>query len=440
MMGSKKGSLTVFFSLFMLVFVSFALVLVEGTRVYYARAQAVQAMEMAEFSVLSEYQKELYDHYGLFFLDLDYEQGSEQIGILEKRAQKYLTQNAEDVSTKDVRAENFSRATDSEGSRFFYQAVEYIKVKSGYRVFEELIGSEAGESVDLGEMLAEKENTANSSKEESLPISLPNISFPSVEHLTESVFGNTQDLSRKEINPKERLLQRDLSKGTGKSFDPSVTETQLFHEYILKYFTYYGNKDAKDWTDSLEYQVEYIVSGRESDRKNLENIMWRIFLLRAGTNYLFCHQDAASLGQAQLQAMSLVGFTGNVVLIEAVTEIFLIAQAIDIGIDETRNLFAGQRVPVYRNGIFEGVEFGYREYLYFFLNTTNQAEKTYRCMDIAEMEIRKQSGYESLRWDHLVDGLTLCWDYSFPSIFSDIPLLNGGIYENNITRKIYYTF
>ena len=122
MMKAKKGTLTIFLALTSLLFLTFCLVLIEGARNYYLRVKAAQAMELTEFSVLSEYQQELFEHYGVFFLDLDYEQGTESIPILEQRARAYLTVNAEDTATAAVVADKFRRATDSDGLPFFLQA------------------------------------------------------------------------------------------------------------------------------------------------------------------------------------------------------------------------------------------------------------------------------------------------------------------------------
>ena len=84
----KKGSLTIILSLSMITFLTFCLILIEGARIYYLRVKAEQAMELAGFSALSEYQQELFEHYGAFFLDLDYEQGLENVGILEERTEE----------------------------------------------------------------------------------------------------------------------------------------------------------------------------------------------------------------------------------------------------------------------------------------------------------------------------------------------------------------
>ena len=175
-----------------------------------------------------------------------------------------------------------------------------------------------------------------------------------------------------------------------------------------------------------------MISGKESDRENLENIMWRIFLLRAGGDYLFYHQDAEQLAKAEASAVAMVGFTGNLLLIKLVRELFLIAQAIEDGIVETKTVFAGGEVPLYEEGVFAGVSIGYKQYLYLLLNTVGKDCKIYRCMDVVELEVRKTSGYEKFCLDHCVDLFDLEWDYRFQSLF------RTRNYENTIRRKINY--
>ena len=219
MINTKKGSLTIFLALSMLVFMTFCLVLTEGVRFYFLRTKAAQAMELAQFSVLSEYQYDLLKQYGVFFLDLDYEQGSEKQSILEQRFQKYLSLNAEEIVTADLITGKFQRATDNGGQPFFEQAVELMKVQSGYKVFEEITGiSDMGEGLDLGKILEENTGAANTimnqyRDEDGKPlfsIALPNVSFPSIRKLTEAIFGSESMLSDKTVDLKERLLYRNV--------------------------------------------------------------------------------------------------------------------------------------------------------------------------------------------------------------------------------------
>ena len=58
-----KGSMTIVLSLLMILFLTFCMVLLEGVRNYFLKLEAEQAMELAEFSILSEYQRELKEHW-----------------------------------------------------------------------------------------------------------------------------------------------------------------------------------------------------------------------------------------------------------------------------------------------------------------------------------------------------------------------------------------
>ena len=453
MMRRKKGSVTVVLALMMMTFLMFCLVLTEGVRVYYVRAHGMQAMELAQFSVLSEFQKELFEQYGLFFLDLDYEQGTESIQILEQRVRNYLDKNTKELVTNHVLAEKFRRATDGQGTAFFMQAVKDQKRGGVNGILEHLMESVKSaeiETTDLEAIIKEQEQKAKralerlqSDEEEtdsSWKIDLPKISFPSIDVLTEAVFGSTEMLSEKSIRLNERIRQRELNTGDGTRINPSAGEMQLFHKYILKNCYYYGARDPGKWKDSLEYQVEYIISGKDSDYENLEAIMWKIFLSRAVGNYLFYPNDAEKVAKARAEAFAMVGIFGDGVLIESVKELCLISMAIEDGIWQTKQIFAGEKVPLYQKGIFSGIFLGYEEYLLLFLNTVNKTQKIYRCMDVIELETRIRSGYENFRLDHCVDAFELQWEYRFSSLFAGLTLSDGGIYENQIIRKVYYKY
>ena len=160
--------------------------------------------------------------------------------------------------------------------------------------------------------------------------------------------------------------------------------------------------------------------------------------MRAGGDYLLYHQDPAKTAEAEAEALAIAGISGNAVLVKAVKEMILISKAIDAAIEETKKVFSGGKVPLYHQGVFAGIEFGYEEYLYLFLNMTNKKEKIYRCMDIVEMEVREKSGYEDFCLDHCTDCFEVTWTYQYDSLFAGIPWGIGNKYEEVITRKFYY--
>lgn len=429
----KKGSVSVFLAWSMFGFLMLCLVLAEGVRVYYLRAEALQAMELAGFSILSEYQYELFRDYGVFFIDLDYEQGKEQTAVLEQRLEGYLTENAEMMETLQLETTNFCRATDQNGLPFLKQAAELQKTESGYKIFEELL-EQAGDFSEEGtDLEADLESYLSG-----IDLSLPDFSFPSVRALMRAIFGETEDLSEKTIDLENTLLRRSIQQGDGEKMEEEAGEMLLFQSYLLKNFNYYGKENGDRTEKSPEYQIEYVIMGKGSDRENLEQVMWRIFLLRAGSNYLFYHMDGEKMLQAQEKAAAFAGFTGNAAIIEALAECFLIREAVEEGIEETKNVFSGGKVPLYREGVFSGIELGYEEYLFLLLNLVGGKEKVYRCMDVIELEVRESSGYEAFRMDHCICGFMVLWDYRFESLLADTVFGGSGDYEITIRKKIIY--
>ena len=444
-----KGSITIFLALLMMTFFMLCLVLVEGVRIYFLRVNAAQAMELAEFSALSEYQRELFEHYGLFFLDLDYEQGREQVGILEGRLNHYLNKNIEEIQTEQLKVKNIHRATDAEGKSFVEQAVSVMKMEKGSLFWEKLIedfGHITPEDLNLGELLVKNENVIETAldhlkegeKNKVISISIPDVTFPSVKALRDAVFGEETALSEKSIDLSRSIQTRDLSKGEDQRKENSFLDLGYFHRYLFQNFGYYGDENPNVWDSSLEYQLEYMISGKDHDLKNLENVMWKIFLLRAGGNYLFYRQDSYYLGEAKAEAIAMVGFLGNPYLIEAVTEILLLSRAIEEGITQTRQVFLGEKVPLYEKGIFSGILLGYEEYLYLFLKTEKHEQVVFRCMDLVEREVRERSKYEDFRLDHCTDRFEVQWNYRFDSLFHETGYFTGEIYKNEINRKVFY--
>lgn len=438
-----KGSMTITLALMAMTFLTLCLVLTEGVRIYYLRVKAAQALELSEFSVLSEYQKELWEHYGLFFLDLCYEQEEERQDILNGRMLLYLEKNIPELQENCLRIYGFRRATDKEGAPFAAQAVEHMKKRSGADLLEGMLKEDQTmeNNTDLEEILAEDQKTAEELlaemvDEEGKPLftlALPEVSFPSVESLSTAVFGDTAFLSQKEIKLEERICWRSLKKGDGAVSSLSLLDMQFFYSYLMRYLNDYIEDDPHIWKENLEYQIEYVIAGKENDRENLENIMWRIFLLRAVGDYLFFHQDAGRIAQVQAQAAAIAGVTGNAALISVVQEVLLIAQAIDQGVEETRKLFNGEKVPLYENGISAGLEIGYEEYLWLFLNLTKSSECICRAMDVIELEIRSHAGCSDFGLDHCVDAFEVEWSYEYQGIFS-----GREAYRAAILRKMQY--
>src|SRR5699024_10657524 len=133
------------------------------------------------------------------------------------------------------------------------------------------------------------------------------------------------ELSGKEISLEDQVSVRSLNTGYG-SFPArtgidGIEGRLLFNEYILQNF---GNAAGKrvssddsgdinvkdteeDHLRSLEYEVEYIISGKASDRENLESVLTKVFLIRLALNYVYLLGDSGKQAEAERSEERRVG-------------------------------------------------------------------------------------------------------------------------------------
>ena len=57
--------------------------------------------------------------------------------------------------------------------------------------------------------------------------------------------------------------------------------------------------------DLLDYQLEYFLEGKGSDRENLEAVVKKLLMLRFVPNYIYLQGNAAKKAEAKAMALSL---------------------------------------------------------------------------------------------------------------------------------------
>lgn len=92
---------------------------------------AGEALELCEYSVLSEYHRTLWERYELFYLDLGYGGGAEKTAYLNQQVEKYLNLNLKPGKVKALETWDYARATDQRGMAYYEQAVSVMKAKTG---------------------------------------------------------------------------------------------------------------------------------------------------------------------------------------------------------------------------------------------------------------------------------------------------------------------
>lgn len=130
-----KGSVTVYFSLILIVIIALILVMAESARISGVRAGMFSKLIIASNSVLADYDRDVYSNYKVFMYDGEIKDEAILADRIEKSIASYLSFGAgEGVDFNKARVEKvelkrINRVTGNLKERFMDQAVDYMKYK-----------------------------------------------------------------------------------------------------------------------------------------------------------------------------------------------------------------------------------------------------------------------------------------------------------------------
>ncbi len=430
MRRQKRGEVTVFLSLLLSVVLFFFQALYQSAGYALFRSQFEEALELSEYSVLSEYQVKLWEQYELFYLDLSYGGGAEKTDYLEQRATKFLNRNLGSGQVKALETWNYARATDERGTAYYEQAVSVMKAKTGANLLEkwkeyEEYGQQAAEQ-EAGYREADSRENQNLEelrrrREEEEETGTPNPA-EYTESLKKSsilqlVLKDPGAVSGKRTDTAESPSKRTLAAGAGSRGrnTPGLVNDAWFLAYLLEHFTYAssfltGEKESGPW---LDYQLEYLIAGKETDIENLEAVCGRLLAIREGVNYAYLLSDSGKVAECAALAAALVGATMIPGLVEAVKQVLLLAWAFAESVMDVRLLLNGKRVAfqksavTWRVSLTGALESGgwselddsedaggllYRDYLGILLTLTGRENRIMRSLDVIEGVVREAEG------------------------------------------------
>lgn len=465
---SYKGELNVFFALIIAVIIPLILTMIEGSRINAMKLHLECVVDMGMDSVLAEYNRPLLDQYDLLFIDLAYDQPTGALEHLKERFAEYVTYNLQPqkdlpilqnrdflgLSLDSVDILAASRATDEQGAVFRYMALSYMLNKYGVDYIgdiQDMITVIEKEGLYDSNIMAENDDAQNAI--DSIEISPPEDmeegkewNEPEKDDPTDSlnelryqgilplVCG--EEVSAASINPDAYVTGRSLIKGSGMEESWQVctplVEGLLFNEYILEKCGSYGQRKEGS---PLCYETEYIIAGRSNDTDNLRIVAERILLIRGGANsiYFFSNRNLRAEAKALAASLSFVLlFPEFEILFEtAIIAAWIYAESVV----DVKQLLSGKRIPLIKGegewnlslenalgltveavGGMAGEEISsdhdgksgmdYKDYLRLLLYVTPLEDRTGRCMDIVEMNIRKVAGYENFCLDQCIASVT----------------------------------
>lgn len=355
-MRKLRGEITVFLSLMLLIFLGFFAVLIEGIRVRNAKTSGERALNLGMSSAFAEYYRPLWEEYHLF--------GVARTG-LEERVKEYMVLDY-GLMLEELVVEEVVWGTDYEGQIFLHQAEAYEK----YRVAEKLLGEgfakeftekadKAAEGMDTEEEMAIPEDLEDSEEGWRERRKMGNLKALWSQNILKMVLDKPEGLSKKKLkngavagegkyslsstSPKKNLTQV-------KAFLKGQAAKQAELLYYQEHFKSYCKKSIGFQKEEslLDYEMEYLLEGKESDRDNMEAWLGRLLLARTALNYLSIYQDSGKSNAAYEMAFAALGFTGLAPLVQAGQQFILLGWGYEEALLDLRVLLKGGSVSLWK--------------------------------------------------------------------------------------------
>ncbi len=457
----RKAEVTAFLSLIFILFVTFIGGVIESaslqTAKNYRRADMNRAME----SVFAEYQTNLLEEYDIFGLEGTYGKGDDSERSLIKRLEYY------GASNMDQTIERIEYLTDNGAAPFYQQVAVYMKHKYGADFLKDMVGltdswvKQEEDAVKLQEdgkkeqedLTADLEKAEAEAKEKEEPrMNLQGVTQDDFKGDSEGesilsqinilqglpilplVRPGSMQISEKSVNLEDRVSHRDLNQGYGdfsdQEEDGGAISALLFGQYVLDHF--HCAVDEGEGAP-LDYELEYLIAGQDSDRANLTRVANRLVLFRMVPNLAYLEKNAVKKNEAR--AMAAVICVACPPAIPVATHVLLGTWAYGEALMDMRSLLKGNKVPFFKNddtwqlslnGVLKlatGGEMGdgadadrglsYQEYLRVLLFLTKKEDLAIRTLDLIEGNICASQESDFFRVDHCVTKLEVKSKCSF---------------------------
>ncbi len=494
-----RGEMTVFLSLTLMLIAALLFTLVEGARFKCLRSMADMDRVMEAQSAFAEYDVMLLKEYGLLFLDDSYGTGTENVKRIAERIMTLSEANLNPDLTfgsdllrmrmVDCSVDCYELATDYGGEAFRKQVVEYVKENLGsiaIDAFERRIkegesgttepdtaGFDPSGTVSSGKQaVSDAKAAAQAAKEKGEE--LPDCGIPPATdyedplELFDMLSGSSplvlvmpegKEVSVKKADLSDSLLKRTLYTGNyPQKTGANYADTLFYMMYLNQQF---GCCTKVKPGKRLDYELEYILCGHDSDRENLEAVVRRILLIREMTNWLYLQTDAEKKAIADSIAVAIAGATLSPELIPVIRQAILVAWSLVESLMEIRTLLSGGRVAVvktaadwktdvlhaatsFHKGEGTGSKskgFSYSDYLFQFLMLENRTTLNMRTMDMMEQNIRMKQGTNAFRMDCMIQKMNLSYLYEARPLFLSfvtIGDIDRGNYRFDQEYKISY--
>ena len=463
----KKGSITIFLALILSLVISLVCASIESVRMAAARTQILNSMDIGLYSLFGQYDRTLLQDYDLFAL---YAGGKEELDMasvydnFESYMEPVLKQNSQKLELLQGGFNGYKLLTDGNGEVFYQQAVKYMRETLGSQGVQILLGKlkdqeektetaeKKGQQAENGDTMSsydseisdaakkseESKNNpesfgdggngedfsggVNKEVENPIPVIRRVRKMGLLDLVIPAEYGISDAVTDKRILASGRNLQKGMLLDSDIQAEDSYIDGVLFGQYLLKKLGNY----RKPASAGLNYQVEYILGGKNSDRENLKSIATKLLLIRQGVNMAALFADGGK--RIQIETLSLaIASTFLVppaaVVIEAA---LMFCWAFAESLLDVRVLFSGGHVPLVKTasdwqlslsnlsdilnrldhtGKDSAGGMSYEDYLRVLLIAKGKQEKVIRGMDMIECAVREKGKRPGFQMDHCIVAL-----------------------------------
>lgn len=253
------------------------------------------------------------------------------------------------------------------------------------------------------------------------------------------------DISEKTVDTDE--FPSETVKISDDDSDGSLAQATLnrviFGQYVLDCF---GNASETREDTALDYEVEYVIGGENSDLENLKIVVASLVALRSGLNFISILQDSSKLDEANTLAAAMVGATGMPLLIKAFQILILAAWSAAEAVVDVKALLEGKKVATikgsddwnlsiegFKNFTGKDIEtkacesgLGYEEYLRVLLAVKSTQTLSYRTMDLiqANMCLNENGDF---RMAECITGVSICAEYTAAQLFTAFGFVSSSL-------------
>jgi len=478
------GSITLYMALTLVFLLSFFFSILEAARFVELDNQVEQNAMISMYSLFGQYNSFLWENYNLLLLNGAWQNEEFEIIKTEEKMyqesdeniqypkQEIYTQKSVDLfryAIKNVEVNNYLLAADMDGNALREQICSFIKKDAVVKEVSEYIGykkeaeffdderneneirKSQSEQALLQAEEAQKEN--DTGLIENTPSDLPENPIKYVDELKKKpllylVLPESFTVSGKKLQYIDLCERRNLRMG---NWEEVIEEHSLdniwFQIYLNNFFKNASNSELeKKFGHALDYEIEYMIAGKESDYDNLNEAVKQLLILRESGNFLTIMNDAQKKGTALAIASAAVGFTGLAPLIKVVQIGILLAWAFIESILDVKDLLSGGKIPCIKtsaqwksdiNNLAGSVEkstktednekgLSYSDYLNLLLFVKKASTINYRCMDIMEQNAYLNNEGKRIFMDQMILAINACFYYEADDLFWNFILMDKG--------------